>query len=291
MDVQNTLFLVPLLDPFTGNTVGIYPIMPSRVRLIDYDGEVWLEYKFNNGQTAVVEYAKCGVMTKFQYKDDFFGESNNALHDTMRLVDIQKKGIMEAVRNSASYRFMAKLQNFSRPEDISKERKRFDEENFRDEGGGILLFPNTYNDIKQMENKNYVVDAEQMKLIQTNVFNYFGVNEDVLQNKAYGDKWNAFYESAVEPFAIQFSEVVTNMLLSDREMAGTEIMLSSNRLQYLSNTEKLNVSNSLIDRGILNRDEVREMWNLPPLPDGTGQNYIIRAEYVDAADNGGNDNA
>ena len=231
LDVQNTLFLVPLLDPFTGNTVGIYPIMPSRVRLIDYDGEVWLEYKFNNGQTAVVEYAKCGVMTKFQYKDDFFGESNNALHDTMRLVDIQKKGIMEAVRNSASYRFMAKLQNFSRPEDISKERKRFDEENFRDEGGGILLFPNTYNDIKQMENKNYVVDAEQMKLIQTNVFNYFGVNEDVLQNKAYGDKWNAFYESAVEPFAIQFSEVVTNMLLSDREMAGTEIMLSSNRLQ------------------------------------------------------------
>ena len=140
LDVQNTLFLVPLLDPFTGNTVGIYPIMPSRVRLIDYDGEVWLEYKFNNGQTAVVEYAKCGVMTKFQYKDDFFGESNNALHDTMRLVDIQKKGIMEAVRNSASYRFMAKLQNFSRPEDISKERKRFDEENFRDEGGGILLF-------------------------------------------------------------------------------------------------------------------------------------------------------
>ena len=139
--------------------------------------------------------------------------------------------------------------------------------------------------------KNYVVDAEQMKLIQTNVFNYFGVNEDVLQNKAYGDKWNAFYESAVEPFAIQFSEVITNMLLSDREMAGTEIMLSSNRLQYLSNTEKLNVSNSLIDRGILNRDEVREMWNLPPLPDGTGQNYIIRAEYVDADANGGNDDA
>ena len=154
LDVQNTLFIVPLLDPFTGSTVGIYPIMPSRVRLIDYDDEVWLEYKFNNGKTAVVEYAKCGVLTKFQYKDDFFGETNNALHDTMRLVDIQKKGIMEAVRNSASYRFMAKLQNFSRPEDIAKERKRFDEENFRDEGGGILLFPNTYNDIKQMENKN-----------------------------------------------------------------------------------------------------------------------------------------
>lgn len=290
LDVQNTLFIVPLLDKFTEETVGIYPVMPSRVRLVDYDGEVWLEYKFNNGNTAIVEYSRCAVMTKFQYKDDFFGESNNALHDTMRLVDIQKKGIMEAVKTSASYRFMAKLQNFSRPEDIKKERERFDSENFRDEGGGILLFPNTYNDIKQMENKNYVVDAEQMKIIQTNVFNYFGVNEDVLQNKAYGDKWNAFYESAVEPFAIQFSEVLTEMLFSDREQAGTEIILTANRLQYLSNSEKLQIAQAMIDRGVLNRDEVREMFNMGPLPGDQGKNYIIRAEYIDA-DPGGNNNA
>ena len=61
-------------------------------------------------------------------------------------------------------------------------------------------------------------------------------------------------------------------------------MASANRLQYMSNKEKLEVSAQLADRGILNRDEVREIWNLPPLPDGEGQQYIIRGEYYNATE-------
>jgi hypothetical protein len=52
----------------------------------------------------------------------------------------------------------------------------------------------------------------------------------------------------------------------------------------MSNAEKLNVSSQLADRGILNRDEVRLIWNLPPLPNGEGQDYIIRGEYKNATD-------
>lgn len=114
----------------------------------------------------------------------------------------------------------------------------------------------------------------------TNVFNYFGTNEDVLQNRAYGDAWSAFYEGKIEPFSIQFSEVATKMLFTERERAGgTLLIATANRLQYMSNTEKLNVSAQMADRGIMNRDEIREIWNLPPLPDGQGQAYTIRGEY------------
>ena len=141
--------------------------------------------------------------------------------------------------------------------------------------------------------KPWVVDAEQMEVIRKNVFEYFGVNEDVLQNKAYGDAWAAFYEGAIEPFAIQFSEVVTKMLFTFREQSqGNAVMATANRLQYLSNSEKLNVSSQMLDRGIMNRDEAREIWNLPPLPNGEGQAYIIRGEYWNADEkvNEGQDN-
>ena len=70
-------------------------------------------------------------------------------------------------------------------------------------------------------------------------------------------------------------------------------MFTSNRMQYMSNSDKLNVSSQLADRGILNRDEVREIWNLPPIPDGSGQEYIIRGEYWNATEKiseGGLDN-
>lgn len=278
LDVNNTAFIVPVMDDYL-ETSGIFPVLPTQCTIVQYGNEPWLRYQFQTGQYASVELSRCGIMNKFQYQDDFFGEDNLALAPTMELINIQDQGIKEGVKSAATYRFMAQLSNFSKPEALEKERKRFTRENLQN-GGGMLLFPNTYQNIQQIKSSPFIVDADQMKMIQTNVFNYFGVNEDVIQNKAYGDKWSAFYEGAIEQFAIQFSEVATKMLFSDRERAaGAFLMATANRLQYMSNSEKLNVSAQMADRGIMNRDEIREIWNLPPLPNGQGQAYTIRGEY------------
>ena len=279
LEMQNTAFIVPVLNEF-GETVGIFPVLPSNCDIVEYRGAPWLRYTFSSGQTAAIEMARCGIMTKFQYKNDVFGESNRALTPTMELANLQNQGIAEAVKNGASYRFIAQLNNFANDEDLKKEAKRFSRENLQGEGGGVLLFPSTYQNVRQLENKPYVLGTEEMQRIRTGVFDYFGTNEDVLQNRAFGDKWNAFYEGKIEWFSVQFSDVVTKMLFTERERAGgTMLMATANRLQYMSNTEKLNVSAQMADRGIMNRDEIREIWNLPPLPDGQGQAYTIRGEY------------
>ena len=278
LDVQNTAFIVPVQD-YYGEASGIYPILPSLCTIVDVDGEPWLRYQFQNGEYAAIEMRYCGMMTKFQYKNDFFGENNAALTPTMELINIQNQGIAEGVKSAATFRFMAKINNFTKSEDLAKERQRFTRDNLQGDGG-VLLFPNTYSDIQQIKSSPFVVDAEQMNAIKENVYNYFGVNGEVLQNKAYGDAWSAFYEGAIEPFAIQFSDVATKMLFTERERAsGSFVMATANRLQYMSNTEKLNVSAQMADRGIMNRDEIREIWNLSPLPNGQGQAYTIRGEY------------
>ena len=178
---------------------------------------------------------------------------------------------------------MAQLSNFSNDETLRNERKKFTEKNFGDENDsrGLLLFPNTYSNIKQIDVKPWIVDADQIKLIKANVFDYFGVNEEILQNQAYGDKWSAFYEGAIEPFAIQFSEVLTKMLFTLREQSnGNEVIATANRLQYLSNADKLNVSSQMLDRGIMSINDVREIWNMPPVEGGDAR--IIRGEYYNA---------
>lgn len=282
LDMQNTLVIVPVYDRYMSVT-GYYPVLPKRCEVIDVDGEPWLRYEFTNGQTAADRWDNVAVLTRFQYKSDFFGESNHALDPTMKLIHVENEGIEEAVKNGATFRFIGRLNNFAKAEDIALEQSRFNENNLRADGGGILLFPNTYTDIRQIDSKPYTPDENERNYIKTNVFNYFGVNEDIMQSKAYGDAWAAFYESVIEPFAIQFSECMTAAAFTDRERSqGSMIMLTSNRLQYLTTAEKLNVSAQLADRGILNRDEVREIWNLPPLPNGEGQAYIIRGEYYNA---------
>ena len=282
LDVHNTAFIVPVYDRY-GEPSGIFTPLPHKCEVVQYNDKPFLRYEFNWGERAAIELEYCGILTKFQYKHDFFGESNHALFPTMDLIHIVDQGIEEGVKSAASYRFIAQVSNFTKAEDLKNERLRFNEENLsrEAEGGGLLLFPNTYKDIRQIEAKPWVVDDKQMALIKSNVYEYFGVNEDVLTNKAIGDAWAAFYEGAVEPFAIQFSEVMTRMLFTLREQSnGNRVTATANRLQYLSNQDKLNVSSQMLDRGIMSINDVREIWNLPPVDGGDAR--IIRGEYYNA---------
>jgi len=288
--IHNTAFIVPVFDVY-GDITGYFPVLPEKCEIVESKGVLYLRYTFYDRQTAAIELSQCICMTRFQYKSDFFGENNNALTPTMEILKTQEEGIKEGIKSAASFRFMARLTNFSKTNDLKNERDRFVAANFAEEAGEVLLFPNTYADIKQIDSKPFLIDAEQMNLISKNVYQYFGVNEDVIMNKAYGDAWSAFYEGAIEPFAIQFSEAMTNTVFTQKEKAqGSYIMATANRLQYMSNNDKLNVSAQMADRGLMTRNEIRQIWNLPPLPDDVGNTLPIRAEYINLQGETNNDN-
>ena len=282
LDVNNTAFIVPVLDDRL-ITTGVYPVLPEHCELREFEGKIWLRYQFAHGQYAAVEFDKCAVLTKHQYKSDFFGSSNRALRETMQLIHIQNQGIEEGVKNAATFRFMATLNNFSSASDLAKERERFTETNLssKSDAGGFLLFPNTYKDIKQIDVKPYAVDSAQMEQIRENVFNYFGVNDGVLQNKAKAEELEGFFDGAIEPFAIQFSEALTKMLFTERERAqGTHLIANANRLQYMNTSQKIAMAQQLLDRGVMTTNEARELFNYPSVENGDVR--FIRGEYQDA---------
>lgn len=280
LDCTNNLFIVPVQNDYL-ETIGFFPVLPDKVKILeDKKKKLWLRYTFRSNQTGIVEFDRCAYLNKHQYKSDFYGESNSALNSTMDLISIQEQGIEEAVKNSASYRFMARVSNFTSPEDLEKERQRFTAKNLKGEkdNGGMLLFPNTYSDIKQLEASPYTPDEKQMQLIKDNVFDYFGVNENVIQGRANSDELDAFFNSAIEPFAIALSEAMSSAIYSERERSfGNHVFVNANRLQYMSQTAKVTVAKELGDRGILTINEIRELFNYAPLPDGDVA--YIRGEY------------
>lgn len=282
LDIHNTAFVVPVKDDNL-TTTGYYPVLPTRCELMEYQDEIWLRYKFSTGEIGAVRLYECVILTQHQYKRDFFGENNTALEPTLKLIDLNKQGAEEAIRNGATFRFWAKMNNFTKAEDLKREADRFGEMSFGSDSDGMLLFPNTYSDIHQYENKPFTVDADQMEQINKSVYNYFGVNEDVLQNKAYGDSWAAFYEGCVEVFAIALSDGLTNAMFTERERAtGNSCMFTANKLQYMSNADKLAVAAQLTDRGIFSINEAREVFNLAPVEGGDIR--TIRGEYKNVDD-------
>lgn len=114
----------------------------------------------------------------------------------MELIDAQNEGIINGIKNSAVIRFIAKLANTLRPKDIKDEQNRLKEINLDiNNTAGVFIIDQKYEDVKQIDSKPYIINPSQMEYIKQNVFNYFGTNEHILQNKFTPDEWNAYYEA------------------------------------------------------------------------------------------------
>ena len=278
-ETQNTCFIVPVLDTYD-RLVGYYPVVPDMTELREQNGEAFLVYTFGNGEQAAIELSRVGIVSKFLYRSDLMGEDNSALNPTLQLLATQNQGIEEGIKNSASFRFMATVNNFTKGKDLAQERKKWVEENLGPDAGGLALFPNTYGNVQQIQSTAKIVDPEQLKLIQDRVYTYFGSNEKILHNEAAGDDWAAYYEGKIEPFALQLSQAMTVMTFTQNERTRKNgIVWSANRLQYMTNADKLQVSSQMFDRGILSINDVMDVWNLPHVPDGDKR--YIRKEYTE----------
>ena len=278
-ETRNTCIIVPLLDKFD-RLCGYYPVNPQQTEVVQVAGEPWLRFTFKDGKKMAIELSRCGVVSKYLYNSDIVGESNHALQSTIQLIHTQNEGIAEGIKNSASIRFMARLGNLTKREDVIAKRKNWVADNLGADAGGLALFDNNFTDIQQIQSQAKIVDPEQMELIQTRVLNYFGCNEEVLQNKTVGDAWSAYYEGKIEPFAIQLSQAMTMMTFNQNERTRKNaIVWSANRLQYMTNTDKLNVSSQMFDRGLMSLNDIMDIWNLPHVEDGDKR--YIRKEYTE----------
>ena len=299
LGVRNNAFLVKTRND-DGTPNGIINIIPDSWELVEYENEPWIRFILPNNKRRAERLAEVGILTRFQYKNELFGESNDALQPVLDLISMQRQGITEGIKNGNSYRFYAKSDNWASDDDLGEEMERYNKFTFGNKktAGGVLLFPNTYSDIHEMKPGGFTIDKDQQEHIKSNVFDYFCVNEDVLQNKAFGDAWLAFYEGFVEWDALQMGEGISGLLYTDRERGAYEnqVFFTSNRLQYMSNADKLNAVTQLGDRGLATRNELREILNLEPLPEKLGKQIPARGEYYDVSNppegkSGGNENA
>jgi hypothetical protein len=133
--------------------------------------------------------------------------------------------------------------------------------------GGIAAIDNKA-DYVELKNEPKMVDAKQMELIDSKVYRFFGVNEKIVKSNFSEEEFGSFYESVIEPLAIQMSLAFTNQLFSNREQGfGNEIIFEGNRLQYASNQTKLQFL-AMVDRGAMTPNEWREIFNWAPVEGG-----------------------
>lgn len=247
---------------------GLYPLDFSEGKLYEYQGKIWVKFRFGHSKERFVQYDNCIHLTRFTSDSGLSGGSTTPIIKILSTKHVLDEGIINAIKTTQSIKGVLKsTKAMLKPDDVKKMRDQFVDDfiNNADKSGiGGLDATTEFTPVK-IEPKT--ADESQVKSIDNKILSYFGISESIIQSKYSEDDWNAFYESILEPIGLQMSLEFTNKIFTPTEKYfGNEIVFESNRLQYVSNNTKINLLRYA--NNIMTINELREIFNLAPRDDG-----------------------
>ena len=269
---------------------ALYPLFYDEGKLYEYKDKLFVKFKFGRGNEKFVPYEECIHLTRFISKNGLFGGSTAPLIKTLSMKHILDEGIVNAIKTTSSIKGLLKsTKSLLKPSDVKEMRDQFVKSFIVDGDKTGIGGLDATTEFIPVKIEPATASDEQIKEIDNKVLSYFGMNLNIIQSKYNEDEWNAFYESVLEPIGLQMSLEFTNKLFTPTEKDfGNEIIFESNRLQYASNTTKINLIRYASN--ILTINEQREVFNLAPIENGEtfliDQNHTVNDEIGDENNEG-----
>ncbi|MGE5585730.1 MAG: phage portal protein [Bacillota bacterium] len=265
--IDNNAFAYPVWDGPA--LAAVWPINSVMAEFLeDATRTIYIKFYFADGGQVVLPYSEVVHLRRHYYSNDLLGEPNKPINGVLSAVHTLNEALPQAAKVSASLRGVIKYQGVLKESDIKASRDRFVAEYMTIQNSGGVAALDGKAEYIELKNQPVTINAAQMKELRDAVFRYFGVSEPIVSGNYTEDEWNAFYESTIEPLAVQLGLEFTAKLFTDRERGfGNEVVFEANRLQYASVQTKLALM-QMVDRGALTPNEWREAFNLPPVEGG-----------------------
>lgn len=284
---KSNAFAVIFYTPDFTRVQSIVPVTVNSFRIWEDEETGTIFFRFiweYDGKEYTLPYQSV-IHLKARYnKKRFIGTSpESQLKTTLELLDTTGESLRNAVNNSANLKGYLKYNNFADEDELKQKVQEFQEAYMSaSNDGGIAGLDNSmeFHEISQRTNQ---IPVTQSVFLRENIYRYYNVNEKILNSTYNEAEWNAFYESVIEPIALQLSLEFTFKLLSERERGfGNKIIFTANRLQYATLQTRVNVGSQLFDRGVITINEYRELMYYEPIEDGDVR--MVSLNYVKADD-------
>lgn len=268
--LNNNAFILILRDSFD-KVIGLYPIICNGVEAkYNENEELLLKFWLLNGKNMTVPYSEI-IHIRDDYNDnDIFGTSPiEALSQAMEIVTTIDQGIVKAIKNGAIIRWLLKFTTSLRPEDLKTNAQEF-ASNYLDMTNGSMgvAAVDSKADAIQIKPNDFVPNAVQADRSTKRIYEFFGVNEKIINSSYSEDEWISYYESVIEPISVQMSNEFTRKIFTRKERSfGNKIIFESSNLTYASMETKLKLV-QFVDRGIMTPNEVRNYLNIAPIDGG-----------------------
>lgn len=281
--VYNNAFILPVFDG--GKLTALYPINAQRVDLVEHMGGMYARLVFSTGSVYTVPYEQLVHLRRHYLDNDIFGDDNRPLLPTLETADAFNKNMSKFARLISIIRGILEAATVTKTEDLNKRRDEFVRDNFRMENNesGIIITDNKYK-YTPINQKETPIPTGQLEFVRREIYDYFGVNEEIVQNRADAEKMDAFYRGQLAPFYMQLAQGLTNALFTERERGfGHEIICELDRIQFETLDKRTEAAQFLTNIGALALDQVLEIFGFPPIGGEEGKRRVQTLNMVNAA--------
>lgn len=270
----------------TGFITGFYPVLATTYELLQgADGTMYLQFDFVNGKTYTIPYLELIHLRLFYNRNDIFGMSNRVLQTDLNTANTVTEGIDKAIKTTSNLKGILQYENsMLKEKDLKTNKENFVKDflNMDNEGGIAAL--DAKAKFEPVNLKPITLDNEQLKRVNYNIFDYFGISEKIVNNSFAEEEWNAFYEGIIEARAMQMSYAFTNKIFKKQSIKeGHKIVFTANRLQYASLNTKTNLLKVVAPWAMVKVDEGREILDLPPIGGEEGNKILQSLNNIDSS--------
>lgn len=251
-----------------GMITGFYPVMAQTYQLFqDKNNVIYLQFVFVNGQTYYIPLEELIHLRLFYCKHDIFGTDSKVLSTDIQTTITASEGISNAVRTSNNLKGILKFTNtMLKDKDIKATKDAFVRDYLNMENTSGIASLDAKAEFQEVNIKPITLDKAQLEQVNFNVYDYFGISENIVRNKFTDDEWDSFFEGVIEPRAIQMSYEFTNKIFSNKAIQeGNKIVFTANKLQYKSLDKKTKLLDTVLPYGLLTKDTACELLDLPAI--------------------------
>lgn len=282
--LYNNAFAYPVWGS-SGRLEALYNISAQEIQLLEYEGALFCKFRFQSGRTYTFPYTDLIHVGSMFADHDLFGSDNAAITPVLRTANTFNQSMSKYAELVAVVRGILKVQASTKNEDLKARRDDFIRDNLKMEnnGAGVIVTDNKY-DYTPISDKQTPIPEGQLTYIKGEIYDYFGTNEAIVQNKATPEQEDDFYEGEVKPFLMQIQQAFTNCLFTAKERGyGNEIVAEGNKLQYAKLSDKLAAVKYLSEIGGLMLDQALTTLGFPPIGGEEGRRRVQTLNMVNAA--------
>lgn len=281
--VYNNAFILPVFDG--GKLTALYPINASRVDLVEDMGGMYARLTFATGNVYTVPYEHLVHLRRHYLDNDIFGDDNRPLLPALETADAFNQSMSKFAKLVSVIRGVLEAMTVTKQEDLKARRDEFVRDNFSMEanGSGVIITDSKhkYTPIQQKETP---IPTGQLEFVRREIYDYFGMNEAIVQNKATPEEMDAFYRGQLVPFYMQLAQGLTNAIFTEREQSfGNEVLCEMDRIQFETLDKRVEAAQFLTNIGALELDQVLEVFGFPPIGGEEGKRRVQTLNMVNAA--------